>query len=180
MQNPSQDFLALMKARISTKYKELDRLIDLVQRLKVELAEEEHLYSQVARYASSGESATEEFIGKVSEEIANHPIAQQRDLGQEPQPRKPRVTSHVYESDRIRVMAASVVRQAGRVMSGPEILAGIRETGYVFQSSSPAELVKKALRTAPDLVKAGRGYWLKGIDLPASKAKAAKAPKRSV
>ncbi|MGO6943702.1 hypothetical protein [Rhizobium johnstonii] len=179
MQNPSQDFLALMKANISTKQRELDRLIDLVQRLKVELAEEERLYSQVAKYANTGESATAGFVARVSEEIESHPVGGQLSSEPEPATRKPRVTTHVYESDRIRVMAADVVREAGRIMSGPEILAGIRDKGYVFESTSPAELVKKALRTAPELMKAGRGYWLKGIDLPAPQPKASKTKTRS-
>ncbi|MBY3369070.1 hypothetical protein [Rhizobium laguerreae] len=179
MQNPSQDFLALMKTNIAKKREELDRLVSLVQRLKVELAEDERLYGQVEKYAKAEEKTTSAFVDKVAKGFANNLAPEEISTNVEQSTEAAGDSSHLNESQHIRAMAAHVVREAGRVMSSPQILAGILDTGYVFRSANPTELVKKALKRAPGLRKAGRGYWLKDAELPTDQSKTSKSKSAS-
>ncbi|MBY5590919.1 hypothetical protein HFO49_26110 [Rhizobium leguminosarum] len=176
--NLSQDFIAHLRARHAADQRAMQRLVDHVERFKKKLAADEQFIKQVEEYLEgdirplSDEVST--IISRTSDATSNsHPFAGNTNEDGVPR-RKPRAKTQESESDRIRSIAAEVLHEAGRILSGPEILSRILSTGYVIQSKSPAELFKKAIKDAPLIERRGPGYWLKGVEL-----RSAETPKRA-
>jgi hypothetical protein len=59
------------------------------------------------------------------------------------------VRKHTYE----------ILRQAGRPMSGPEILEAIQARGVEFAAENPAKQVGRILWGASEFVHLETGYW---------------------
>ncbi len=174
-QKPSIEFLASLKEKYAVKEREARRLKDYLKALQATMANDARFIQQVETFIETEDSEVDALVAEVSALIGGHrhtearatPNTAQLESSVEERRRKPRRRAPAgSESDRIRELAADVLRGAGRMLSGPQILSGIDATGYVFNSKNPSELLKKALQDSPLVVRKGRGYWLAGVDLP--------------
>ncbi|ASY58281.1 hypothetical protein SS05631_c33670 [Sinorhizobium sp. CCBAU 05631] len=139
------------------------------------MANDARFIQQVENFIQTEDSDVDALVAEVSALIGGHKLSgaqatlrtEQLEISTQKKGRKPRRKAPAgSESDRIRELAAEVLRGAGRILSGPQILNGIDATGYVFSSKNPTELLKKALQDSPLVVRKGRGYWLAGVELP--------------
>jgi hypothetical protein len=168
----NQEFLSSLKTKFSARERELEMLSDYLKTLKLEIAKEASFIQQVEAFIEKEESGESRLPKEVSALLAAHrertiSIPSQVQTGASTRNRRIAATSTTpTDSDHIRAHAPDVLARAGRVLSGPEILAAIEADGYVFRSKNPSELIKKALKNAPAVVRRGRGYWLPGVELP--------------
>lgn len=168
-QGPGKSFLGFLKERHAAKQQELCRLTAYISLLEAQMAEDERLIQQVENYIKSSESRVfdPDLLAAVDKafqsENTNLSVAT---AGRGRRKSTRRLSDTIKsESDLIRELANRALRRAGRVLSGPEILSDILATGYAFESKNPAELIKKALKTAPLIERRGRGYWLTNAEL---------------
>ncbi|WP_037417412.1 hypothetical protein [Sinorhizobium sp. CCBAU 05631] len=174
-QKPSLEFLASLKEKYAAKEREARRLKDYLKALQATMANDARFIQQVENFIQTEDSDVDALVAEVSALIGGHKLSgaqatlrtEQLEISTQKKGRKPRRKAPAgSESDRIRELAAEVLRGAGRILSGPQILNGIDATGYVFSSKNPTELLKKALQDSPLVVRKGRGYWLAGVELP--------------